>query len=83
MIFYFMRAASHMKLYEHCMNFAHDVWYPKMKTNHTSTKMYFHFRKFIYRWQYPQGGNCYRKQLKGKVVGLRNEPVVARHVAQL
>ena len=37
-----------------CVNFAHDVWYPKMKTNHTGTKMYFHFRKFIYHWQYPQ-----------------------------
>ena len=66
-----------------CMNFAHDVWYPQMKTNHTCKKMYFNFQKFIYRWQYPQGGDCYRKLLKGKVVGLRNKTVVARHVAQL
>ena len=41
------------------MNFAHNVWYPQMKTNHTCTKMYFNFQKFIYCWQYPQGGDCY------------------------
>ena len=62
-----------------CMSFAHDVWYPKMKTNHTCTKMYFHFRKFIYRWQYPQGGDCYRTVVKRK--GCRIEKsVVARRV---
>ena len=35
-------------------------------------------QNLIYRscWQYPEGGDCYRKNLKGKVVVLRNEHIV-------
>ena len=71
-VLFFILCEPHEKIC--CMNFAHGVWNPQMKTNHVCTKMYFNFRKFIYRWlEYPQGSNCYQTSKVVKRKGCRIE----------
>ena len=63
------------------MNFAHGVWNPQMKTNHTNAQKCILTFGSLFIADIILKAAIVTKVVKRK--GLRNEPAVALHVAQL